>query len=422
VLQGEDKTAVVRERFAAGLDGDSPAPRFLFYSHGGLGLGHIRRNLAIARALTTTAARASIVVATSAEYAEALGLAANVDLLRLPTLRKLGNGRYAARGLPFSAADVSRLRSDVLAAAVRSFAPDIVLVDTHPLGVHAELEPALDALDEAGGRAVVGLRDVLDEPEALAAEWASNRIPEAIADRFERVLVYGDAAVLDPIIGFGLPEAVVTRTRVCGYVSMPESADHPALRALRGFPFGMRPRPLVLATAGGGEVGVGLLETFIDAVAGTGWDAIVVPGPQAANGDFNSVRRRAVTSGIAYRSVVPQLAGWFGIVDALVCMGGYNTLTEAVSRGTPTVCVPRVGPRPEQLIRAETFERLGLIQTLHPDCLSPARLRAEVEIALSRSRHELADRAHTTLDFGGAQRAARNLLELAHEPVAAGAP
>ena len=413
---------MVRDRFDAAVESDSPAPRFLFYSHDGLGLGHIRRNLAIARALTETTARASILLATSAERADALGLAENVGLLRLPALRKVTNGNYAARRLPMPAAAVSRLRSDLLVAAVSSFAPDVLLVDKHPLGANGELELALDALADVGGCAVVGLRDILDEPEAVAAEWASHRIPEVIAQRFERVLVYGDATVFDPIVGYEIPGEVVAKTRFCGYVSTPERADHGALQALRGFPFGARSRPLVLATAGGGEDGVELLDAFVDAMAGTGWDAIVVAGPQATDRAVTGIRRRALASGIAFRSFVPQLAGWFGGVDALVCMGGYNTLTEAVSRGTPTVCIPRVRPRREQLMRAEAFERLGLLQTLHPDFLSPAALRQAVESALSRSRYELATRAHQALDFEGAQRASRNLLELAHEPVAAGAP
>lgn len=397
---------------------ESEAPRFLFYSHDGLGLGHIRRNLAIARALTDTAPRASIVLATSAESADTLGLAANVDLLRLPSLRKLSNGHYAARRLPMPAADVSRLRSDLLAAAVRSFQPNVLLVDKHPLGVHGELECALDALAEVGGRAVVGFRDILDEPEAVTAEWAADGIPDVIAERFDRVLVYGDVAVLDPILEYGLPEAVAAMTRFCGYVSTPETGDHTALQALRGFPFATPSRPLVLATAGGGEDGVELLDAFVDAAAEAEWDGIVVAGPQAVNGDASSVRRRAVASGTAYRSFVPQLAGWFGVVDALVCMGGYNTLIEAVSRGTPTVCVPRVNPRREQAIRADVFGRLGLIRTLRPDSLSPARLRAEVDLALAGRRDELASRAHRALDFGGAHRAARNVLELAQMSVA----
>jgi predicted glycosyltransferase len=374
----------------------------------------VRRNLAIARALTEAKARASILLATSADHVDAFGPPANVDILRLPALRKVDNGDYAPRRLPMPVADVSRLRADLLAAAVSSFAPDVLLVDKHPLGVNGELGPALDALAAVGGRAAVGFRDILDEPAAVAAEWKAYRIPEVLAERFHRVLVYGDTAVLDPVREYGLPEDVAAMTRFCGYVSRPETGDRAALDALRGSPFEGRRPPLVLVTAGGGEDGVGLLEAFVDAAIGTRWDAIVVAGPQAAVEHVESVRRRAVGHGMAFRSFVPGLAGWFGAVDVLVCMGGYNTLTEAVQRGTPTVCVPRVSPRREQVIRAEAFERLGLIRTLVPDSLSPGRLRAEIEHAFSADRDDLARRAHRALDFDGARRAARNLLELAY--------
>jgi hypothetical protein len=42
----------------------------------------------------------------------------------------------------------------------------------------------------------------------------------------------------------------------------------------------------------------------------------------------------------------------------------------------PTLIVPRVRPRQEQLVRAERFAALGLIDMLHPDDLSPAALGA----------------------------------------------
>ena len=58
--------------------------RFLFYSHDGLGLGHLRRNLSVARALAELAPEASILLATSAEEAQRFELPPNVDILRLP--------------------------------------------------------------------------------------------------------------------------------------------------------------------------------------------------------------------------------------------------------------------------------------------------------------------------------------------------
>jgi predicted glycosyltransferase len=98
-------------------------------------------------------------------------------------------------------------------------------------------------------------------------------------------------------------------------------------------------------------------------------------------------------------------------------MGGYNTLSEAVSLGMPTLCVPRAQPRREQLIRARSFARLDLLRLVEPELLDPALLRREVAALLLASRRGIAERAHATLGFDGARRAAGELLQLADAPM-----
>ena len=125
------------------------------------------------------------------------------------------------------------------------------------------------------------------------------------------------------------------------------------------------------------------------------------------------LRAAAEQAGVTYHTFVRGLDAWFDVVDCLVCMGGYNTIAEALSRGTPTVCVPRVVPRTEQLIRAEAFSRLGLMRYVHPERLTGESLRDEVRSALEDSRADLRARAQASLGFDGAERAAAFLLELA---------
>src|SRR5262249_25899174 len=55
----------------------------------------------------------------------------------------------------------------------------------------------------------------------------------------------------------------------------------------------------------------------------------------------------------------------------------------------------------------------GLVTLCHPAELSPAALRAKVAVALHCSRNALRERAHTTLDFDGARRAAASLVSVA---------
>jgi predicted glycosyltransferase len=387
--------------------------RFVFYSHDGVGLGHMRRNLAIAGALTEAAPDASVLLATGSDELGAHGLAPNVDVLVLPGLKKVGNGRYSARRLPLSGREMRSLRAAQMETAIRSFQPDVMLVDKHPVGVRGELRPALDVLLEAGGRMALGLRDILDDPATVAEEWSAAGVIEEMERYADRVLVYGDPRVLDVVEEYGLPPSLAARLRYCGYVVNPEPARGHAVDALPPFATRLGRRPTVLATAGGGEDGWTLLESFVRAAREANWDAVVVCGPQLRAARRHELRALSFESGVEFHVNEPDVGSWFSHVDALVCMGGYNTLCEATSRGTPTLCVPRVRPRREQLIRGRSFGRLGLLRVLEPDVLTPELLRCELAALLGASRRELAKRAQAELGFDGAAAAAAELLALA---------
>ena len=390
-------------RLSSNLAYVSPArDRFLFYSHDGVGLGHVRRNLAIARALTELLPEASVLLATSVDEVDQLGVPPRVDVLRLPGLRKVANGTYVARRLHIGRRDVHDLRSAVLAAAVESFHPAVMLVDKHPLGASDELHEALELLHGHGGRAILGLRDILDDPATVKAEWREHSLAEQIVEHYDRVLVYGQQAVLDPVYAYGFSAEVARMTRFCGYVAGPTqhggNGYHPPARS----------RPIVLATTGGGEDGSELLSAVIAASVNASWDALVVVGPQCERKDRIRLERESTAAGVEFRTFVPQLSERFASASALVCMGGYNTLVEAVASGVPTVCVPRTEPRREQLIRATAFARLGLVSLIDPERLTVSVLRSRIHQAIAEPNRGVAERS-AVLDLDGARRAARHL-------------
>jgi predicted glycosyltransferase len=399
------------------------APRFIFYSHDGLGLGHLRRNLAIAAALTEADPDASVLLVTGCIELGAQWLAPNVDIVAIPGLRKLGNGRYGARRLPMSGGEIRAMRAAQIKAVVESFRPDVLLIDKHPMGVRGELRPALDSLAGWNGQAVLGLRDILDDPATVREEWARDGVIEFTEEHCRRLLIYGNPGSFDFVGEYGLPPSLARRSRYCSYVVNHEpDGDAPDVDALPANVTRFAPRPRVLASAGGGEDGRALIETFIHAARGARWDAVAVAGPQSSPDDQQALRRMAIEAGVEFHELVPELSSWLTKVDALVCMGGYNTLSEALSRGTPTLCVPRVHPRTEQLIRARLFDELGLLRLVEPWRLDPELLRSEVAALLGSDRREIAARAQASLRFDGAALAARALLELARDPLATGRP
>jgi predicted glycosyltransferase len=382
--------------------------RFLFYSHDGLGLGDVRRSLSIARELVEVSPGASVLLVTGAEEAESLGVPARVGILKLPAFQKRDDRASAGR-LPLPRGEVRNLRERLLAATAETFQPEVVLVNGHPLGIGGELGPALEIARAFGAQAVLGLCDVVDDEATVEVEWHARGAFERLAANYSRVLVLGQPDVLDPVRDHRFPAAVAAMTSFCGYVV--SAARHEAgplgLAEAPGSPKGERPH--VLATAGGGADGFPLLESFVEAAAGASWEATIVAGPECPPASARRLESLAADAGVTFRGFVPSLTSEFSSLDALVCMGGYNTLAEAVASGVPTVCVPRVEPRREQLVRAQAFAKRGFVRLLEPDRLTADALTLEIDAALMTR----AFRPRQNLDLGGARRAAHHLMELA---------
>ncbi|MEJ7763963.1 MAG: hypothetical protein WKF86_00540 [Acidimicrobiales bacterium] len=390
--------------------------RALLYSHDGVGLGHLRRNLAIAGALLEREPDAAVLLAHGSETFGSLRMPPGADGLRLPGLCKDTGGGYAARRLALGGDEILRLRAAVLAAAVDSFQPHVLLADKHPNGASGELLPALEVLHDQGGAAVLGLRDVLDDPARVRADWARHDLSGAVARHHQAVLVYGRPEVFDPIAASRLD--VGPRTWFCGYVTGPVPASPPD-------PTEGDALPLVLATVGGGEDGAELLACALEAADGAPWRTVVVCGPLADPAGRRRLEARADEVGAELLSHVADLGPWLDRAAVAVTMGGYNTLLEALVRGVGVVCVPRVAPRLEQLVRARAFADRGLLELVPPDRLSPGALRSAVARQLGGERAARAVAAREALGFDGAAVAAAHLVRLAtgsDVPVEAGCP
>ncbi len=396
------------------------APRVLTYSHDGYGLGHLRRNLRLISGLVAQRSDVSALAVTGCRFAHAFHFPTGVDYLRLPAVTKVANDHYVADGLSLSSEEVTSLRARLICAAVEQFDPDLVLVDRHPLGLKNELEQALRAwrVRRPAGRLVLGLRDIIDAPEVVRAEWREKRHAETIEELFDAVLVYGSRAVYDPIAEYDLPAPVAARVRFTGYV-----AETPAVQGLQPVLRADDQRAgnrLALCTLGGGKDAFPVAAAFLSAMrrlSGDGWTGLLVAGPYMSEAEWHSLNAAASGGPTVVRRFVTDMPSHLASADAVLCMGGYNTLCEALSVGAAAVVVPRVHPRVEQWIRANAFAARGLVQVIHPDDLQAERVADELRIAGRVDRHA---RRRAFEDFGrhGLARAVEHLrgqLGAAHD-------
>lgn len=344
-----------------------PVRRIALYSHDTQGLGHVRRNLRIAHALSRTLGEPDILLLAGAPEAQGFPLPARTDVLTLPGLRKDRRGRYGSRSLSLPLHRLIDLRAGVMLAAVNSFDPDVLIVDKVARGAFGELQPVLDLLARRRStRLVLGLRDVLDDAFTVRREWRQEAFTEAVEDHYDAVWVYGDASVYDPVREYRLPRRVADKVHFTGFLVPPVPPDS-------SVPPSSPPYDLCLV--GGGQDGFRTAAAFLEADHPTGTAAVVVAGPHM--GAEARAELDELAAGRPDRQVhgfVRDCAQLLRHARAVVAMGGYNTTMELLAHGRPALIVPRVRPRREQLIRAERLASRGLVEVVHPDAFGPATL------------------------------------------------
>ncbi|MEM6679406.1 MAG: hypothetical protein AAF675_16200 [Pseudomonadota bacterium] len=340
--------------------------RSLLYSHDTFGLGHIRRSRTLATALVRGLDDASALIVTGSPIAGRFDFPSRVDHVRLPGVTKNADGTYAASNLALDIDAMAALRGEIIRAAACTFAPGLVIVDKEPWGFRGELADTLPRLKAGGARIVLGIRDVLDDEDALAREWERKGAIEAIERYYDEIWVYGIPGICRPLAGLGLSPRMEARTVYTGYLRR-EMPDWPAEAE------GEAPeQPYVLVTTGGGGDGAELVDWVLSAYEQDPTlhpAAFIVYGPfmPAADRARFDARVAALGDRVSAIGFHPRLERLVAEAVGVVAMGGYNTFCEILSADRPAVIMPRTRPRREQLIRAKAAEALGLTAMLTPD-------------------------------------------------------
>ncbi|MFD0937955.1 glycosyltransferase family protein, partial [Methylobacterium trifolii] len=358
-------------RTPAGQDGSGTSCRVLIYSHDTFGLGHLRRSRAIANAIVGANRDVRAVIVSGSPVIDRFAFAEGVEAVRVPPVTKLPDGDYASLdpGVPLER--VVAERTAIIARTVDAFRPHVMIVDKEPTGFHGEILPALERLSERGCKLVLGLRDVLDDPERLVPEWERKGATGAMRF-YDEVWVYGVPRIHRPLEAFA--PGLADRPIYTGYLrrALPE------LRPGRSEP-AVTDKPFILVTPGGGGDGAALIDWVIaayEADPGIPLPALVAFGPFLDAGTRTGFLDRIakISERIAAITFDSEIELLMRKAEGIVAMGGYNTFCEILSFDKRAILVPRTRPRREQEIRAVAAQALGLARVLlEAEGRAPAR-------------------------------------------------
>ena len=392
----------------------SPAGRrVLFYSHDGTGLGHLRITLGVATAYATLRQQDSLLLVTGSLQTGAFAVPDNLDYVKLPAMPK--RDLYASLpptpGYTGSHNSTIRFRTSLALATVQAFDPHLVVIDHAPAGLFRELAPSIDWLRRSDPSPSLALlmRDVTFGPEQTRSIWTNEGVYPLLDEAYDRILVYGDRRVFDPIAAYGMSELAASRTRFCGYLAPAPPRRSPA--QVRG-EVGPDTLPLVAVTVGGGTDGCALLRTYLAGLRNCSRVSVqsyVVTGPLLPQPDRAEIMDMIdALPNVRVVDFDPDFTAAVQAADAVVCMGGYNSIAESVYFGKRPIVVPRVPGSEEQVLRSEGFGRLGLATVVGPDPLDASTLWDAIDRELSR-----VDRPGPTLAFDGLECIAQELAGLA---------
>jgi predicted glycosyltransferase/nucleoside-diphosphate-sugar epimerase len=411
------RTSTIAGGLASQRAARGSAPRVLLYSHDTYGLGHLRRNTNIAHGLLQRAPEVEVTILTGSPVADQWPFPDRVSIVRLPPVVKVGPEEYR----PVERRSMSAVRAEragIIASTLLRLRPDVFLVDHAPLGMKGELGLALKMAREElpDTRVVLGLRDILDEPDIVRATWSAQGVYQIMETAYNQIIVYGCRDLFDAASEYGIPDAVARRVQFSGYLAKERGLEE-SINGREAWTQARRTgdRRILVMGGGGGDAApmqlaaIRAWESLRYLLSG---EAVIVVGPLMAPADRTEVEQRArdVPGVRVIRSSTTMLS-LVAAADLVVSMGGYNSVVEAVAARKPLVICPRTAPRREQLMRAEIMARLGLAQVARLDGEGDAAARIADAMVSALMAGPPPAHAWRAIDLDGTERVADLLLE-----------
>jgi predicted glycosyltransferase len=336
--------------------------RVLIYSHDTFGLGHLRRCRAIAHHLVEKNKDVTVLILTGSSIIGSFDFRSRVDFVRVPGVIKLRNGDYTPLQLHIDIEDTLALRESIIRHTASMFDPDLFIVDKEPLGLRGEVEETLHVMRDRGVPTVLGLRDVMDDPDLLEPEWERKNVMPALQDLFDAIWVYGLPQIHDPLAGINVPDSVRRKMTYTGYLRREVSSDGNLSQPAK------IDSPYILVTPGGGGDGEVMVDWVIRAYEvdrQQPYPALIVLGPfMPSETQAYFIERATVLDDVEVITFDAHMESLMSEAVGVVAMGGYNTFCEIMSFDKRALIVPRTVPRREQFIRAKRFQELNLVSML----------------------------------------------------------
>ncbi len=373
--------------------------KIIVYCQHVLGVGHFFRTLEILKALDAH----DIVLVTGGDLLPA-SLPGHVRQVCLPGLMMDERfSRLYSVDSGQGVEDVKKERQQILAQLVLTERPDLFLVELYPFGRKAfrfELDPVLSLIAKEATldcRVVCSLRDILVEKEDARSH--ETRVVNTLNRWFDAVLIHSDPRLIRLDTSFSRIHEIRVPMLYTGFITpLPDPVTVGKVRPA----LGIGPDQfLVVASAGGGTVGVTLLQAALLAHGllpnRRKVRMIVLTGPYMEKKSVSGLCSLA-GEGVMVEPFWTDFISLVAAADLSISMAGYNTCMNLVAAGVPSLVWPFDQNR-EQRVRAIALAGFADITLLEAESLLPGVLAGIIRDRLATGKKQIPG----GLDLGGAR-------------------
>jgi predicted glycosyltransferase len=345
------------------------------------------RTMMMASHLAENLADCSILVLTDLSIIGRFKFPQNVDYVHLPGIINKAKPPQHAGNLNIELDDTLTIRRRITKSAVKTFQPDFVIVEREPFGLQEEMPRILSFVREhlPKTKLIWGFSDVIGDPDMIRRDWNRQGFYRVLEQYCDEIWIYGAQEIFDQISNYQIPAAIAGKYYYTGYLRPPLPASNGVHKDIVRLHHNKK--PYVLITAGSGAEGFTLIDNYLRSLECMGdsmpFQSLIVTGPMMRNRDKFLLKERAhKLPGVIFHRFSKHVLQYVKHAHLVVCNGGYNALCEILSYRKKAIFAPAFVAPHEHLLRAEIFQKLGVVKCLHPRELSADRLGEMVQSGL----------------------------------------
>jgi predicted glycosyltransferase len=373
-------------------------PKILIHCQYVYGIGHFVRTIELCKVLLSDF---QITLVSGGEQVPNFSIPENIDFKQLPSVYKEEGEdtlRVVEQGIDLP--EVMRIRKALLKEYIDVLKPDIFLSEHFPFGLLFEEEvlTVIKAVKTANENCKIAcsVRDII-----LTNHGATHdlRTCDILNSYFDLILAHGDPNIISLEATFPLIKNILPKIEYTGYV----------VEKLQ-FQKTEESKKIVLVSVAAGRIGseliTAVLESSQDIVDSLDCEIVLFSGAfqkEVCAVDFENCNVQILP--FSRNEYLAKLQ----ICDLLICLGGYNTIIEALSIQRSILVYRKEfssGNR-EQYIRLKMFEELGLVESISSKEIRDGKLLPKV-LNCFTNKQELMNE----IDTNGAERSAESLLNL----------